>query len=132
MVDVLGAKTFKDGEQIIEQVNVWFWFVRLYSWTKMKMFDRLCVFFKQGDAADCFYIVESGAVKITIKRQVNCALVKCLKMEDRISYHTIYFTTVVIHAKNKSLYVVLDEKHCSKATLWHHQKGSASTVTLLN
>ncbi|MCI4389899.1 hypothetical protein PGIGA_G00116430 [Pangasianodon gigas] len=43
MVDVLGAKTFKDGEQII----------------------------KQGDAADCFYIVESGVVKIMIKRKAK-------------------------------------------------------------
>ncbi|XP_053340346.1 protein kinase, cAMP-dependent, regulatory, type II, alpha, B [Clarias gariepinus] len=43
IVDVLGAKSFKDGEQII----------------------------KQGDAADCFYIVESGVVKIIIKRKVN-------------------------------------------------------------
>uniref|UniRef100_A0AAR2IMI6 cAMP-dependent protein kinase type II regulatory subunit n=1 Tax=Pygocentrus nattereri TaxID=42514 RepID=A0AAR2IMI6_PYGNA len=43
IVDVLGARAYKDGEQII----------------------------KQGDEADCFYIVESGAVKILIKSKVN-------------------------------------------------------------
>ncbi|KAF7693512.1 hypothetical protein HF521_008828 [Silurus meridionalis] len=43
MVDVLGAKTFKDGDQII----------------------------KQGDEANCFYIVESGVVRIMIRRNVE-------------------------------------------------------------
>ncbi|XP_022538254.1 protein kinase, cAMP-dependent, regulatory, type II, alpha, B [Astyanax mexicanus] len=43
IVDVLGAKSFKNGELII----------------------------KQGDAADCFYIVESGVVKILIKTKTK-------------------------------------------------------------
>ncbi|XP_074529305.1 protein kinase, cAMP-dependent, regulatory, type II, alpha, B [Halichoeres trimaculatus] len=43
IVDVLGARVFKDGEQIIAQ----------------------------GDAADCFYIVESGQVKIMIKSKTK-------------------------------------------------------------
>ncbi|XP_037388408.1 cAMP-dependent protein kinase type II-alpha regulatory subunit-like isoform X1 [Pygocentrus nattereri] len=43
IVDVLGARAYKDGEQII----------------------------KQGDEADCFYIVESGAVKILIKSKTK-------------------------------------------------------------
>ncbi|XP_046731372.1 protein kinase, cAMP-dependent, regulatory, type II, alpha, B [Silurus meridionalis] len=43
MVDVLGAKTFKDGDQII----------------------------KQGDEANCFYIVESGVVRIMIRRNAK-------------------------------------------------------------
>uniref|UniRef100_A0AAY4AYJ6 cAMP-dependent protein kinase type II-alpha regulatory subunit n=1 Tax=Denticeps clupeoides TaxID=299321 RepID=A0AAY4AYJ6_9TELE len=43
IVDVLGVKTFKDGEQII----------------------------KQGDKADCFYIVESGNVKIMLKSKTK-------------------------------------------------------------
>ncbi|XP_072521748.1 cAMP-dependent protein kinase type II-alpha regulatory subunit-like isoform X2 [Salminus brasiliensis] len=43
IVDVLGAKAFRDGELII----------------------------KQGDAADCFYIVESGVVKILIKSKTK-------------------------------------------------------------
>ncbi|XP_035376532.1 protein kinase, cAMP-dependent, regulatory, type II, alpha, B isoform X2 [Electrophorus electricus] len=43
IVDVLGVKTFHDGEQII----------------------------KQGDEADCFYIVESGEVKIMIKSKIK-------------------------------------------------------------
>ncbi|XP_028650643.2 cAMP-dependent protein kinase type II-beta regulatory subunit [Erpetoichthys calabaricus] len=40
VVDVIGSKTYKDGERIIAQ----------------------------GDLADCFYIVESGEVRITMKR----------------------------------------------------------------
>uniref|UniRef100_A0A8D0DPW5 Protein kinase cAMP-dependent type II regulatory subunit beta n=1 Tax=Salvator merianae TaxID=96440 RepID=A0A8D0DPW5_SALMN len=41
VVDVIGTKIYKDGEQIIAQ----------------------------GDTADCFFIVESGEVKITMKRK---------------------------------------------------------------
>ncbi|XP_058486970.1 protein kinase, cAMP-dependent, regulatory, type II, alpha, B [Solea solea] len=43
IVDVLGARAFKDGECVITQ----------------------------GDTADCFYIVESGEVRITIKGKVS-------------------------------------------------------------
>ncbi|KAL2091581.1 hypothetical protein ACEWY4_013844 [Coilia grayii] len=43
IVDVLGMKSFKDGELII----------------------------KQGDEADCFYIVESGVVKIMMKSKTK-------------------------------------------------------------
>uniref|UniRef100_A0A8D2LZ17 Protein kinase cAMP-dependent type II regulatory subunit beta n=1 Tax=Varanus komodoensis TaxID=61221 RepID=A0A8D2LZ17_VARKO len=43
VVDVIGTKIYKDGEQIIAQ----------------------------GDMADSFYIVESGEVKITMKRKVK-------------------------------------------------------------
>uniref|UniRef100_A0A4W6ET07 cAMP-dependent protein kinase type II-alpha regulatory subunit n=1 Tax=Lates calcarifer TaxID=8187 RepID=A0A4W6ET07_LATCA len=43
IVDVLGARVFKDGERIITQ----------------------------GEKADCFYIVESGEVKIMIKSKDN-------------------------------------------------------------
>lgn len=32
------------------------------------VFNRSCYFFSQGDLADCFYIVESGHVRITMKR----------------------------------------------------------------
>lgn len=45
IVDVLGAKSFQDGERII----------------------------KQGDKADCFYIVESGEVKIMMKSKTKAA-----------------------------------------------------------
>nr|XP_055073318.1 protein kinase, cAMP-dependent, regulatory, type II, alpha, B isoform X1 [Misgurnus anguillicaudatus] len=45
LVDVLGMKSFKNGEQII----------------------------KQGDEADCFYIVESGEVKIMIKSKTKAS-----------------------------------------------------------
>nr|XP_020668741.1 cAMP-dependent protein kinase type II-beta regulatory subunit [Pogona vitticeps]XP_020668742.1 cAMP-dependent protein kinase type II-beta regulatory subunit [Pogona vitticeps]XP_020668743.1 cAMP-dependent protein kinase type II-beta regulatory subunit [Pogona vitticeps] len=41
VVDVIGTKIYKEGEQIIAQ----------------------------GDMADCFYIIESGEVKITMKRK---------------------------------------------------------------
>uniref|UniRef100_A0A8D0HWG7 Protein kinase cAMP-dependent type II regulatory subunit beta n=1 Tax=Sphenodon punctatus TaxID=8508 RepID=A0A8D0HWG7_SPHPU len=41
LVDVIGTKIYKDGEQIIAQ----------------------------GDMADCFFIVESGEVRITMKRK---------------------------------------------------------------
>ncbi|XP_014001800.1 cAMP-dependent protein kinase type II-beta regulatory subunit isoform X1 [Salmo salar] len=43
IVDVLGMKTFSDGERII----------------------------MQGDSADCFYIVETGEVKIMMKSKVS-------------------------------------------------------------
>uniref|UniRef100_A0A8C6Z0K2 cAMP-dependent protein kinase type II-alpha regulatory subunit n=8 Tax=Tinamidae TaxID=8803 RepID=A0A8C6Z0K2_NOTPE len=43
IVDVIGEKVYQDGERIISQ----------------------------GDKADCFYIVESGEVKILIKSKVN-------------------------------------------------------------
>ncbi|ROL54769.1 cAMP-dependent protein kinase type II-alpha regulatory subunit [Anabarilius grahami] len=43
IVDVLGMKSFRDGELII----------------------------RQGDSADCFYIVESGEVRIMIKSRTN-------------------------------------------------------------
>ncbi|KAM3620979.1 uncharacterized protein V6R79_004441 [Siganus canaliculatus] len=43
IVDVLGARAFKDGERVITQ----------------------------GDTADCFYIVESGEVKIMIKSKTK-------------------------------------------------------------
>ncbi|XP_028303065.1 protein kinase, cAMP-dependent, regulatory, type II, alpha, B isoform X2 [Gouania willdenowi] len=43
IVDVLGARTFKDGERII----------------------------KQGEKAECFYIVEAGEVKIMIKSKLS-------------------------------------------------------------
>ncbi|KAM9172403.1 cAMP-dependent protein kinase type II-beta regulatory subunit isoform 4-T4 [Pangshura tecta] len=42
VVDVIGTKMYKDGEQIITQ----------------------------GDMADCFFIVESGEVRITMKRKL--------------------------------------------------------------
>lgn len=45
IVDVLGAKSFQDGERII----------------------------KQGEKADCFYIVESGEVKIMMKSKTKAA-----------------------------------------------------------
>ncbi|XP_006006050.1 cAMP-dependent protein kinase type II-beta regulatory subunit [Latimeria chalumnae] len=43
VVDVIGSKVYKDGERIIAQ----------------------------GDMADCFYIVESGEVRITMKSKVK-------------------------------------------------------------
>lgn len=54
------------GQRVIRQVSV---FTPEWKW---KRFNRKCVFLPQGDAADCFYIVESGVVKIMIKRKVNC------------------------------------------------------------
>lgn len=76
IVDVLGARAFKDGERIITQVgcentrDACFFFsafeVRLTFLSSLLSSLRW-----QGDEADCFYIVESGEVKIMIKSKVS-------------------------------------------------------------
>ncbi|XP_047439559.1 protein kinase, cAMP-dependent, regulatory, type II, alpha, B [Mugil cephalus] len=53
IVDVLGARAFKDGEVIITQ----------------------------GEKADCFYIVESGEVKILIKSKTKASLQENTEVE---------------------------------------------------
>lgn len=66
IVDVLAARSFQDGERIITQVPVQPSLL-LFSpvWSDR---DAVCL---QGDEADCFYIVESGQVKIMIKSKVS-------------------------------------------------------------
>ncbi|KAI5607156.1 mitochondrial carnitine/acylcarnitine carrier protein, partial [Silurus asotus] len=82
MVDVLGAKTFKDGDQII----------------------------KQGDEANCFYIVESGVVRIMIRRnkveeEVEVEVSRCVRGQ--------YFGELALVTKRPraaSVYAVGDTK----------------------
>lgn len=82
LVDVLGAKQFSDSERIITQVR-WIsgnWV--LYHIVTVHTTDLYCkALFSlplslspQGDKADCFYIVESGEVKIMMKSKVSCFL----------------------------------------------------------
>ncbi|XP_061688287.1 protein kinase, cAMP-dependent, regulatory, type II, alpha, B [Syngnathoides biaculeatus] len=66
IADVLGARCFKDGERVIAQV------------TRGNLLavasngpDVLSPVWPQGDAADCFYIVESGQVRIMIKSKTK-------------------------------------------------------------
>lgn len=51
------------------------------------------MFLKQGEAADCFYIVESGVVKITIRRKVNhnMSIGEVRKAENTVN-HITHFT----------------------------------------
>lgn len=48
------------------------------------------MFFKQGDVADCFYIVESGAVKIMIKRKVDDSVSEVQNKEKTAEHNTHY------------------------------------------
>lgn len=71
IVDVLGARCFKDGERIIAQVTYrtrrdWLPAHRQFERTK-----RVELALPQGDTAECFYIVESGQVRIMIKSKVS-------------------------------------------------------------
>ncbi|KAF5893388.1 cAMP-dependent protein kinase type II-beta regulatory subunit, partial [Clarias magur] len=60
VVDVLSSKVYNAGEQIIAQ----------------------------GDLADCFYIVESGEVRITMKRNrtYGCEGLKLVALEETVSF----------------------------------------------
>lgn len=74
LVDVLGAKQFSDGERIITQVrdcNITAFYLYVKHMTTC-LFIHDCVYSLQGDKADCFYIVESGEVKIMMKSKVRC------------------------------------------------------------
>lgn len=73
IVDVLGAKQFSDGERIITQVGsqmVKDDIIVMVGVSTMNV--RIVVSFPpQGDKADCFYIVETGEVKIMMKSKVR-------------------------------------------------------------
>ncbi|KAK0145799.1 cAMP-dependent protein kinase type II-beta regulatory subunit [Merluccius polli] len=74
VVDVLSTKVYSHGQQIIAQVNI---FSRSYlqlictliglDYGFLIASHRFC-YCLQGDLANCFYIVESGQVRITMKR----------------------------------------------------------------
>lgn len=75
VVDVLSTRVYSDSQQIIAQVNNVFVqsaFIGLFFFLNSTCFcaplQLLCCFLSQGDLADCFYIVESGQVRITMKR----------------------------------------------------------------
>lgn len=75
VVDVLSTRVYSDSQQIIAQVNNVFVqsaFIGLFFLKNSTCFcaplQLLCCFLSQGDLADCFYIVESGQVRITMKR----------------------------------------------------------------
>lgn len=72
IVDVLGAKQFTDGERIITQVRCAY--SRFGSTLVFTFIQEQCInncFLSQGDKADCFYVVESGEVKIMMKSKVR-------------------------------------------------------------
>ncbi len=84
VVDVISTKVYNDSQQIIAQViNLFvssvlqFIFIFYLQWSIHKhvliifLWLHEC-FVLQGDLADCFYIVESGQVRITIKRSRVC------------------------------------------------------------
>lgn len=74
IVDVLGARVFKDGECIITQVQCWDILLLCVFSTGLVRLKRMffcCFLYLQGEKADCFYIVESGEVKIMIKSKVS-------------------------------------------------------------
>lgn len=80
VVDVISSRTYGESQQIIAQVMnlLMRWLLSntpsfigslLHSHSSMV---RVAVC-SQGDLADCFYIVESGQVRITMKRsRVGC------------------------------------------------------------
>lgn len=74
IVDVLAARSFKDQERIITQVSSQ---PSLLLFPIGRQFGLIVTPFVpprlhlQGDEADCFYIVESGQVKIMIKSKVR-------------------------------------------------------------
>lgn len=68
VVDVISSKVFSDSQQIIAQVTTAFLFFPHTGPLKLVVADFILFVFLQGDSADCFYIVESGQVRITIKR----------------------------------------------------------------
>lgn len=95
LVDVLGAKQFLDSERIITQVRVisrklsiltkplpyillqivficTASFLCCFICTASQVFSLSLSLSSQGDKADCFYIVESGEVKIMMKSKVSC------------------------------------------------------------
>lgn len=82
LVDVLGAKQFPDSERIITQVRwisrSWVLYLIVTVHTTLNCFIyTVSLSFSlssQGDKADCFYIVESGEVKIMMKSKVSCLL----------------------------------------------------------
>lgn len=75
VVDVLSTKVYGDGQQIIAQVSSSGWSIVILILILMHMvwpqttafITRFCCGL-QGDLANCFYIIESGQVKITMKR----------------------------------------------------------------
>lgn len=71
-MDVLGMKQFLDGERIITQVRHHL----MKSLTHFYRAVSMVTVFPpplppQGDKAECFFIVESGEVKIMMKSKVS-------------------------------------------------------------
>lgn len=78
IVDVVGARVFKDGERLITQVRCWDtrrWVFSLRETTTAQNVTSVSAAFCacKGEEADCFYVVESGEVKIMITSQVSAS-----------------------------------------------------------
>ena len=65
---MLSSKVYCDGEQIIAQVDFFFIPSTVSTGTMHRILRIMNLFLLQGDLANCFYIVESGQVRITMKR----------------------------------------------------------------
>ena len=74
VVDVISSKVFGDAQQIIAQVTVVLLTIRTKNNNNIRSLHLVShrVFVLQGDSADCFYIVESGQVRIAMKRSRVC------------------------------------------------------------
>lgn len=70
VVDVISSRVYSDSQQIIAQVISLF--VRFSYFCYIYSYNHLNASALQGDLADCFYIVESGQVRITMKRSRVC------------------------------------------------------------
>lgn len=70
VVDVISSKVFGDSQRIIAQVTAGFYDPTILCFFFPHILRCCCANSQslQGDLADCFYIVESGQVRITIKR----------------------------------------------------------------
>lgn len=65
---MLTTRVYGDSQQIIAQVLTFSAAIDFLARTQSRFCFHMYRFVQQGDLADCFYIVESGQVRITMKR----------------------------------------------------------------
>lgn len=111
VVDVLSTKVYNDSQQIIAQVmNLFVWSVlglvflfsvRIYKWFCAHLWLHEC-FALQGDLADCFYIVESGQVRISMKRSRVCLPSLPSKCKKNLLWcFLVSYSVFFFHARRK-------------------------------
>lgn len=102
VVDVISSRVYSDSQQIIAQVISLF--VRFSYFCYIYSYNHLNASALQGDLADCFYIVESGQVRITMKRSRVCLKKKkkrLLRQKDALWWFLVSNAFLSFFARRK-------------------------------